>query len=72
MFKRLFSFGGKKKNLTGLIGKIAVTDSDLSPSGTVLIDNEIFTAKTDDNFIEAGRGVRVTRVRGKKIFVRRV
>jgi len=70
--KELFSFGGKNKNSSGLIGKIAVTDSPLSPSGTILIDNEIYDAKTDDDFIEAGRGVRVTRVQGKKIFVRRV
>jgi membrane-bound serine protease (ClpP class) len=55
-----------------LIGKIGVTDSELRPSGTVIIDNEIYDAKTDGDFIEAGRGVRVTRVKGKKIFVRRV
>ena len=62
----------KEKDYSALIGKIAVTDTDLQPSGTVLIDNEIYEVKTDGDFIEAGRGVRVTRVRGKKIFVRRV
>ena len=62
----------KDKNLTLLIGKIAVTDTELNPSGTVLIDNEIYDAKTDGEFVEAGRGVRVTRVSGKKIFVKRV
>jgi len=62
----------KEEKLSDLIGKVAVTDSDLSPSGTVLIDNEIYDAKTDDNFIEAGRGVRVTRIRGKIIYVRKV
>jgi membrane-bound serine protease (ClpP class) len=55
-----------------LIGKIGVTDTELRPSGTVLIDNEVYDAKTDGEFIEAGRGVRVMRVRGKKIFVIRV
>ena len=60
------------KDYAALIGKIAVTDTELSPSGTVLIDNEIYNAKTDGEFVEAGRGVRVTRVNGKKIFVRRV
>jgi membrane-bound serine protease (ClpP class) len=60
------------KDYSFLTGKIAVTDTDLQPSGTVLIDNEIYEAKTDGEFIEAGRGVRVTRVRGKKIFVIRV
>jgi len=55
-----------------LIGKIAVTETDLSPTGTVLIDNEVYEAVTDSEFVEAGRGVKVTRVQGKKIFVRRV
>jgi membrane-bound serine protease (ClpP class) len=62
----------KEKDYYALSGKIAVTDTELSPSGTVLIDNEIYEAKTEGEFIEAGRGVRVTRVRGRKIFVRRV
>jgi membrane-bound serine protease (ClpP class) len=62
----------KDKNLTLLIGKIAVTDTELNPSGTVLIDNEIYDAKTDGEFVEAGRGVKVIRVSGKKIFVKRV
>ena len=71
MFKGLFSTDGKQ-NYNDLIGKIAVTDSELSPSGTVLIDNEIYSAEADDGCIEAGRGVRVTRVRGKRIYVKRV
>jgi membrane-bound serine protease (ClpP class) len=62
----------KDKDYSALTGKIAVTDTDLQPSGTVLIDNEIYEAKTEGEFIEAGRGVRVTRVHGRKIFVRRV
>ena len=60
------------KDYTALTGKIAITDTDLQPSGTVLIDNEIYEAETEGEFVEAGRGARVTRVRGKKIFVRRV
>jgi len=62
----------KPKDNPALLGKIGVTDTELRPSGMVLIDNEIYEAKTDGDFIEAGRGVRVTRVRGKKVFVRRV
>jgi len=42
----------KEKDYSALIGKIAVTDTELSPSGTVLIDNEIYEAKTDGEFIE--------------------
>jgi len=62
----------KDKDYSALTGKIAVTDTDLRPSGTVLIDDEIYEAKTEGEFIEAGRGVRVTRVQGRKIFVRLV
>jgi len=63
---------GVQKDYSSLIGKIGITDTDLRPSGTVLIDNEVYDAKTDGEFVEAGRGVRVTRVKGKKVFVRRV
>jgi len=62
----------KKKDYSYLIGKIAITDTDLSPSGTVLIDNEVYPAIADGDYIDPGRGVRVNRVRGKKIFVIRV
>ena len=62
----------KDKDRAALIGKIGVTDSDLNPSGTVLIDNEIYDVKTDGEFVEAGRGVRVIRVRGSKVWVKRV
>ena len=62
----------KDKDYSALLGKIGVTDTELRPSGSVLIDNEIYEAKTDGELIEAGRGVRVSRVKGKKIFVIRV
>ena len=62
----------KDKDYSALIGKIGVTDTDMRPSGTVLIDNEIYDARTDGEFVETGRGVRVTRVSGRKIFVRKV
>jgi len=62
----------KDKNRARLIGKIAVTDTELNPSGTVIIDNEIYEAKTGGEFVEAGRGVIVTRASGKKIFVKRI
>jgi len=62
----------RDKDPAGLTGKIGVADSDLSPSGTVLIDNEIYDVTTDGELVEAGRGVRVLRVRGSKIWVKRV
>jgi membrane-bound serine protease (ClpP class) len=59
-------------DLKTLIGKIAITDTELQPLGTVIIDGEIYKAEAVEGFIEAGRGVRVVRVRGKRIFVKRV
>jgi len=62
----------KDKNLAALIGKIGVVDAALNPAGTVLIDNEIYDVETDGELVEAGRGVKVIRVRGAKIWVKRV
>jgi len=59
-------------DISSLLGRIAVTDSQMSPKGTVLIDDEVYEAVTDGEYIEPGRGVKVTRVKGKKIIVKRV
>ena len=55
-----------------LIGKIGVTESELSPCGIVMIDDQIFEVRTEGETVDSGRGVKVTRVQGKKMFVRRV
>jgi membrane-bound serine protease (ClpP class) len=60
------------KELAELIGKIAITDTEMSPKGTVMIDDEIYEAEVLDGYIETGRGVRVIRVRGKKLIVKKV
>jgi membrane-bound ClpP family serine protease len=60
------------KELAALIGKIAITDTEMQPDGTVLIDDKIYEAEIMDGYIEAGRGVRVIRVRGKKLTVKKV
>jgi membrane-bound ClpP family serine protease len=44
----------------------------MSPKGTVLIDDEVYNAVTDGEYIDPGRGVKVTRVKGGKIVVKRV
>jgi membrane-bound ClpP family serine protease len=59
-------------DLKTLIGKIAVTESELNPCGIASIDNEIYEVRTNGEAVDAGRGVKVTRVQGKKIFVIRV
>ena len=58
--------------LKELIGKIGVTESELSPEGVVMIDDEVYEVRTEGETLDAGRGVKVTRVQGKKIFVKRV
>jgi membrane-bound serine protease (ClpP class) len=55
-----------------LVGKIGVAASPLRPSGRVEIDGEIYSAEADGSFVEPGRGVKVTRVRGSTITVRLV
>jgi len=60
------------KKPSDLTGKIAITDTEMDPKGTVLIDDQIYEAQALDGYIAAGRGVRVIKIRGKKIFVKRV
>ncbi|MCL2765206.1 MAG: hypothetical protein FWD40_08020 [Treponema sp.] len=62
----------KDKDYTALLGKIGITESSLQPSGIVLIDDEVYEVKTDGEYVDEGRGVKVTRVRGKNIYVKRV
>jgi len=58
--------------LKNLIGKIGVTQSELNPEGTIQIDDEVYEVRTEGEQVDEGRGVKVVRIKGKKIFVRRV
>ena len=60
------------ENLADLVGKIGVTESILRPSGRALIDGNVYTVEADGGFVEAGRGIVVTRIRGNRISVKRV
>lgn len=64
--------GSTEPDYQSLIGKIGVADTTLRPSGRVEIEGEIYNAEADGSFVEAGRGVRVTRVRGSILTVRLV
>jgi membrane-bound serine protease (ClpP class) len=55
-----------------LVGKIGVAVTTLRPSGRVEIDGEVYSVEADGSFVEPGRGVKVTRVRGSAITVRLV
>jgi membrane-bound serine protease (ClpP class) len=61
-----------EENFAALAGKIGTTDSILRPSGRALIDGKIYTVEADGEFVDSGRGIIVTRVRGNRIIVRRV
>jgi len=71
MFQKLLEKFFNNKN-SPLIGKIGITESDLQPTGIATIDNDIYEVTTEGEFVETGRGVKVTRVKGKKIIVKRV
>jgi membrane-bound serine protease (ClpP class) len=55
-----------------LVGRIGVAVTTLRPSGRVEIDGEVYSAEADGSFVDPGRGVKVTRVRGSTITVRLV
>ena len=61
-----------EENYAELVGKIGVADTILRPSGKMVINDRVYSVEADNEFIEAGRGVIVTRVRGNRIIVRRV
>jgi len=61
-----------EENLSALVGKIGVADSILRPAGKAVINDKVYSVEADNEFIEAGRGIIVTRVRGNRIIVRRV
>jgi len=53
----------------GLIGKTALVQTKIDPTGMVLVEGEHWTAKTDGDRIEPGEEAVVTRVDGLKIWV---
>ena len=58
--------------LSELTGKIGVADSTLRPSGRAVFDGKVYNVEADGEYVEVGRGIIVTRVRGNRIIVRRV
>jgi membrane-bound serine protease (ClpP class) len=61
-----------EENYAALTGKTGVADSLLRPSGKAVIEGNVYSVEADGAFIEAGKGVIVTRVRGNRIIVKRV
>lgn len=55
----------------GLVGAVGVARSQLSPDGTVFVQGEIWTAESVDGVIPAGGRVRVVRVDGLRLRVKK-
>ena len=60
-----------EENFAALVGKTGIADTVLRPSGRALIDGKIYSVDADNEFVDAGMGIVVTRVWGNKIVVRK-
>jgi membrane-bound serine protease (ClpP class) len=60
------------KDRQSLVGKTGVAATSLRPVGRVEIDGELYEVQAEGLFVDSGRGVKVTRVRGSAITVRLV
>jgi membrane-bound serine protease (ClpP class) len=55
-----------------LVGKIGVAATPLRPVGRVEIEGELYEVQAEGLFVDSGRGVKVTKVKGNTITVRLV
>lgn len=62
-------FVGVDAQLKDLVGKTGEAFTVLRPSGRVLIDNEIYDAKSEIGFIDKGKSVRVIRTEAGQLYV---
>jgi len=61
-----------EESFATLVGKIGVAETILRPSGRAVFDDRVYAVEADNEFIESGKGIVVTRVRGNRIIVKRV
>ena len=61
-----------EESFAALVGKIGTSDSILRPSGRAVFDGKVYDVVADGAYIEPGKGIIVTRVRGNRIIVKRV
>jgi len=52
-----------------LIGRVGMSSTDLRPSGKVIIENEIYDAKSEDGFINKGTAVLILRYEAGQVYV---
>ena len=61
-----------EETFEALVGKTGLADSVLRPSGRAVIDGKVYTVDADNEFVDAGSEIIVTRVRGNRISVKKV
>jgi membrane-bound ClpP family serine protease len=64
-----FKIGAGKEEM---IGKTAVVKTALNPKGTVFVEGEQWTAISEEDRIEPGEEVTISRVDGLKIYVTKI
>jgi membrane-bound serine protease (ClpP class) len=52
------------------LGKLAITDTDLHPSGWINIDDQRIFVLSEGGFIEKGKKVTILSVDGNRVLVR--
>ncbi|GAB4328993.1 MAG: hypothetical protein Kow0037_03770 [Calditrichia bacterium] len=65
-------FKPHQADYTRLLGKTGLATTPLRPSGTVRIEERLFSAQSQGEFIEKGESVSVIRVEGNKIIVNKL
>ncbi len=64
---------GQRRKLTAgvenMVGKVAVTQTELNPTGTVLAEGELWTAIAEGSKIKPDEEVVITKVAGLKLWV---
>jgi membrane-bound serine protease (ClpP class) len=63
---------GGREMYQSLVGKIGVAATPLRPVGRVEIEGELYEVQAEGLFVDSGRGVKVTKVRGNTVTVRLV
>jgi membrane-bound serine protease (ClpP class) len=63
---------GAGQDRQSLVGKIGVAATPLRPVGRVEVEGELYEAQAEGLYVERGRGVKITRIRGNNITVRLV
>jgi membrane-bound serine protease (ClpP class) len=61
--------GSVNPETQGLIGKTGTAMTVLRPSGKIMIDNEMYDAVSNQNFIESGKNVKIVKFENMQLYV---